>query len=116
MNNSARYGASIYVVGIYTANPLISSWTSNSLSRTPEKCAVGIAFVNILGQVGNVIAPSFFESSDEPRYQRAFLLTIIRGVVASGSALILKWFLNHFNRRIYREATEQGTVYQPYIT
>lgn len=116
-NGGARYGASfIYVVGMYTANPLISSWTSNSLGRTPEKRAVGIALVNILGQLGNVMAPYFFDSGDEPRYQRAFLLMMVCGVVASVSALFLKWLLVRSNKKLFNRALEAGTPYQPYIT
>ena len=55
-NSDARYGASfIYVTGMYFANPLISTWTSNTMGRTPEKRAISVAAVNVLGQVGNII-------------------------------------------------------------
>lgn len=40
------------------ADPLISTWASNTMGRTPEKRAVSVAFVNVLGQVGNIIAPA----------------------------------------------------------
>lgn len=39
------------------------------MGRTPEKRAVSVAMVNVLGRVGNIIAPYFFVGSDEPRYR-----------------------------------------------
>lgn len=66
-NRDARYGASfLYVGGMYFANPLVSTWTSSTMGRTPEKRAVSVAFVNVLGQIGNVIGPYFFKSAEQP--------------------------------------------------
>jgi hypothetical protein len=69
-NGIARYIVSyIYVVGLFGANPLIQTWISGTLSKSPEQKATSIAINNILGQAGNVMAPYFFIASDEPKYQ-----------------------------------------------
>lgn len=116
-NRDARYGASfIYVGGMYFSNPLISTWTSNTMGRTPEKRAISVAFVNVLGQVGNIIAPYFFVSGDEPRYQLAFILMMVMALIACSSSMGLKLYLARSNRKLYKRALESGGVYQPYIT
>ncbi|KAI6403914.1 hypothetical protein MCOR20_007124 [Pyricularia oryzae] len=116
-NTNARYAASfIYVGGMYTSNPLISTWTSNTMGRTPEKRAISVAFVNVLGQVGNLIAPYFFDDADEPRYRMAFILMMVMALIACSSAMGLKFYLSRSNRKLYRRAHQEGTVYQPYIT
>ncbi|GKT50998.1 putative transporter [Colletotrichum spaethianum] len=115
-NRNARYGASfIYVAGMYVANPLVSTWTSNTMGRTPEKRAISVALVNVLGQIGNLIAPYFFVESDEPRYRLAFIMMMVMGMFACASAMGLKFYLYRANRRLYREAVRNGTVYNPYV-
>ncbi|PSN73539.1 MFS general substrate transporter [Corynespora cassiicola Philippines] len=115
-NRDARYAASfIYVGGMYFANPLISTWTSNTMGRTPEKRAVSVAMVNVLGQVGNLIAPYFFDDSDEPRYRMAFILMMVMAAIACTSAMGLKFYLYRSNKKLYRRAIAEGTAYQPYV-
>ena len=115
-NRNARYAASfIYVGGMYFSNPLISTWTSNTMGRTPEKRAVSVAMVNVLGQVGNIIAPYFFVESDEPRYRLAFILMMVMAMIACISAMGLKLYLYRANKRLYRKATQDGHAYQPYV-
>ncbi|KAJ0372721.1 hypothetical protein COL26b_009065 [Colletotrichum chrysophilum] len=115
-NRNARYGASfIYVGGMYFANPLISTWTSNTMGRTPEKRAISVALVNVLGQIGNLIAPYFFVDSDEPRYRLAFIMMMVMGLIACVSAMGLKLYLHRSNKKLYRTAIRNGTAYQPYV-
>lgn len=116
-NGGARYGASfIYVGGMYTANPLISTWVSSTMGRTPENRAIAVALCNVLGQVGNVIAPYFFVDSDEPRYLLAFILMMVCALIAVAATLTLKFHLKWHNRRLYNKSLQEGTVYQPYVT
>jgi predicted MFS family arabinose efflux permease len=117
MNGAARYGASfIYVGGMYTANPLISTWVSSTMGRTPENRAIAVALCNVLGQVGNVIAPYFFRKSDDPRYQLAFILMMVCALVAITATMSLKFHLKHLNKKLYQKSLRDGTVYQPYVT
>lgn len=115
-NRDARYAASfIFVGGMYFANPLVSTWTASTMGRTPAKRAVSVAIVNVLGQIGNVIAPYFFDDGDKPRYRMAFILMMVMALVACTSAMILKWYLGRSNKKLYRKAVEEGRPYQPYV-
>lgn len=116
-NTNARYGASfIYVGGMYFANPLIMGMVAGTMGKTPEKRAVSVAIVNVLSQIGNFIAPYFFLESQEPGYQLAFILMMVMGLLSVSSALALKFYLIRSNKRLYRQAMENGTAYQPYVT
>ena len=101
---------------MYFSNPLISTWTANTMGRTPEKRAVSVAFVNVLGQVGNIIAPYFFVGDDEPRYQLAFILMMVMALIACSSAMGLKFYLMRSNKKLYKRAVDNNVPYQPYIT
>lgn len=115
-NTSARYAAAfLYVGGMFIANPLVNVWITGTLSKTPEKRAVAVALINVLGQIGNFIAPYFFDDGDEPRYQRAFILMLMFGALAIICALTLKFFLHRSNKRLAEKALREGTVYNPYI-
>lgn len=85
------------------------------MGRTPEKRAVSVAMVNVLGQIGNIIAPYFFLPEQEPGYRLAFILMMVMAVIACTSAMGLKYYLTRSNRKLYRRALENGTVYNPYI-
>jgi predicted MFS family arabinose efflux permease len=112
----SRYSASyLFIGGFFGANPLIQTWLSTTLARTPEKKAVSVALCNVLIQIGNVIAPFFFIDSDEPRYRLAFILMFLMGSLCITCALLLKYFLWRENRRLYREAQENETPYMPYL-
>jgi predicted MFS family arabinose efflux permease len=114
-NGAARYGASyLYVVGMFTAFPLLFSWTAMTLGRTPEKKATAIAIVNLLGQIGNTVVPYFFLKSDEPRYQLAFLMMMVFGAICIGLAMLLKFRLFRINRTLLKRAREENSVYNPY--
>ncbi|EJT76832.1 hypothetical protein GGTG_06746 [Gaeumannomyces tritici R3-111a-1] len=116
-NRNARYAASfIYVGGMYFSNPLISTWTSNTMGRTPEKRAISVALVNVLGQIGNLIAPYFFVESEEPVYRLAFILMMVMAIIAIMSAMGLKLYLGRSNKKLYRRAVQNETVYNPYLT
>ena len=115
-------------------DPLISTWASNTMGRTPEKRAISVAFVNVLGQVGNIIAPVsgkrhlfrhdhsadqqyfFLPEEETTGYRLAFILMMCMAVLAITSALGLKLYLTRSNRKLLRRSQEQGTVYQPYLT
>jgi MFS family permease len=115
-NGIARYVVSyIYVVGLFGANPLIQTWISGTLSKSPEQKATSIAINNILGQAGNVIAPYFFIAEDEPRYLMAFILMFVMAGLCIAGAMLLKWCLWRINKKLLRYALEHGTPYNPYL-
>ena len=115
-NGDARYAASfIYVGGMYISNSLVMSWVSATMGKTPEKRAVSVAMVNVLGQIGNIIAPYFFDESDRPRYQRAFILMMVFALISCSCAATLKVFLKRENKKLWREAVSEEKAYQPYL-
>lgn len=115
-NVPARYTASfLYIGGMFCANPMIYTWLVTTLGRTPEKRATAIPVVNVLGQIGNLIAPYFFPDRDEPRYLMAFLLMMGFGVVCIFFLMLLKWCLWRSNKKLLARAEEEGTIYTPYV-
>ncbi|KAG9496420.1 hypothetical protein J7337_013008 [Fusarium musae] len=116
-NPQARYGASfIYVGGMYIANPLIMGYVSGALAKTPEKRAASVALCNLLSQIGNFTAPFMFVTKEEPRYISAFIGMMAFGLTSSACAIVMKIWLSRSNKRLLREAQQNGTVYQPYVT
>jgi hypothetical protein len=133
MNGATRYGASFIYVGGWEpiiqhlpnsnwpcmqnvhANPLISTWVSSTIGRTPENRAIAVALCNVLGQVDNVIAPYFFRKSDDPRYQLAFILMMVCALIAIAATMSLKFHLTRLNKKLYEKSLLEGTVYQPYV-
>ncbi|KAK1958882.1 major facilitator superfamily transporter [Colletotrichum sublineola] len=114
-NVPARYAASfLYIGGMFAANPLINTWLVGTLGRTPEKRATAIPVINVLGQIGNVIAPYFFPDRDEPRYLMAFLLMMGFAAIGVAFCLLLKFFLIRSNKKLWAKAQEDGTAYNPY--
>ena len=112
----ARYAVSfIYVVGLFGANPLIQTWISGTLAKNPEKKTTSIAVNNILGQLGNVMAPYFFVATDEPRYLMAFILMFVMAALCVAGAMLLKWCLWRENKKLLKYALENGTPYNPYL-
>ncbi|KAH6995921.1 phthalate transporter [Ilyonectria sp. MPI-CAGE-AT-0026] len=71
--------------GIWTALPLIMTWTSGVISLPAEKRAVVLALVNAFGNFSSVYGSRIWKSSDAPGYPIGF------GVTAGflGSAMIL---------------------------
>lgn len=98
------------------SNPLISTWTSNTMGRTPEKRAISVALANVLGQIGNLIAPYFFVESEEPVYRVAFILVMVMAIIAITCAMGLKTYLGRSNKKLYRRAVQDESVYNPYLT
>ncbi|KAL0929911.1 major facilitator superfamily transporter [Colletotrichum truncatum] len=114
-NVPARYAASfMYIGGMFAANPLINTWLVGTLGRTPEKRATAIPVINVLGQIGNLIAPYFFPDRDEPRYMMAFLLMMGFAAIGIACCLLLKFLLHRSNKKLLRRAQQNGTVYNPY--
>lgn len=114
-NVPAQYAASfMYVGGMFTAYPLLLTWTSMTLAKTPEKRAASIAVVNVLGNGGNLSSPYFFIESDEPRYRLAFILMMIMGAISIALALLLKFFLRRTNKKLLARAQLNNTAYSPY--
>lgn len=100
---------------MFSANPLINTWLVTTLGRTPEKRAAAIPVCNVLGQIGNLIAPYFFPDRDEPRYLMAFLLMMAFAAIGVACNMLLKWCLWKSNKKLLTRAQQDGTAYNPYV-
>lgn len=115
LNDAARYAASYFYISFLLAgNPLVITWAVQTLSSTPEKRAAGTAVVNVLGQIGVVMAPYFFRPQDEPRYVLAFILMMAMALIAMACAFGMRMILGRENKKLKHVATENGTIYNPY--
>jgi len=58
--------------GIWSALPLILSWTSNTIAVPAEKRAIVLALVNAFGNFSSVYGSRIWPSSDQPKYHIGF--------------------------------------------
>lgn len=61
--------------GIWSALPLILSWTSGVISLPPEKRAIVLAMVNAFGNFSSVYGSRIWPSTDAPGYRIGFGVT-----------------------------------------
>ena len=61
--------------GIWSALPLILSWTSGTISLPPEKRAIVLALVNAFGNFSSVYGSRIWPNRDSPGYHIGFGVT-----------------------------------------
>ncbi|KAJ6440721.1 major facilitator superfamily transporter [Purpureocillium lavendulum] len=71
--------------GIWSALPLILSWTSNVITLPPEKRAIVLAMVNAFGNFSSVYGSRIWPSGDSPAYHVGFGVTA--GFLGAGALL-----------------------------
>lgn len=71
--------------GIWSALPLILSWTSGTVSLPPEKRAIVLALVNAFGNFSSVYGSRIWPKSDSPAYHIGFGVTA--GFLGAGMVL-----------------------------
>ncbi|POR36404.1 Vitamin H transporter, putative [Tolypocladium paradoxum] len=71
--------------GIWSALPLILSWTSNVITLPPEKRAIVLAMVNAFGNFSSVYGSRIWPGSDAPAYHMGFGVTA--GFLGAGMVL-----------------------------
>ncbi|KAF4992526.1 hypothetical protein FDECE_13683 [Fusarium decemcellulare] len=109
LNVPARYVASfLYVCGCFSAIALLYSWSVSSLNQTPEKKACATALINIIGQLGSIWSPYFFDPNDEPRYTRAMILLMAFAILEVCLCLLMKFILKRQNKQILAEFAGTG--------
>lgn len=62
----------LYIAGLYTALPLILSWTSETIALPSEKRAVVVALVNSIGNLSAVYGSRLWPSTDAPEFTKGF--------------------------------------------
>lgn len=71
--------------GIWSALPLILSWTSNTVSLPPEKRAIVLALVNAFGNFSSVYGSRIWPKDDSPAFHIGFGVTA--GFLGAGMVL-----------------------------
>ncbi|OAA73931.1 Major facilitator superfamily domain, general substrate transporter [Cordyceps fumosorosea ARSEF 2679] len=85
-NAVVRYVMICFVaVGIWSALPLILSWTSGAVSQPPEKRAIVLALVNAFGNFSSVYGSRIWPKTDAPGYHVGFGATA--GFLGAGMVL-----------------------------
>ncbi|CZR52008.1 related to allantoate permease [Phialocephala subalpina] len=93
----------LFICGCISANAMVFSWASSSLSETPEKRAAATAMINLLSQLGNIWSPYFFRPQDSTRYLLAMLLMMAFSLLGVGRCILMKMVLVRENRKIVEE-------------
>jgi len=115
INIPVRYFASfLYICGCFSANAMVFSWASATLSQTPEKRAAATAIINLLSQLGNIWSPYFFRPQDATRYLLAMILMMAFALLSVAMSLVMKWSLSRANKKIlkaYEGKEERPTLF-----
>lgn len=107
VNGPVRYAAAfLYVCGTFTTVGIVYTWASSTLGETHEERACAIAIINPLSQLGNIMSPYFFPSSDGPRFLMANLLMLLFSVLVIVGCLGLKVMLRRANERLKSEKAD----------
>jgi len=92
--------------GIWSALPLIISWTSNTVAMPAEKRAIVIALVNAFGNLSSVYGSRLWPTDDSPQYHIGW------GVTAGflGAGMCLAAFIPVLFRLFPNKTTETRKV------
>lgn len=106
LNGPARYVASfLYVGGCFSSIGLVYSWAADTLNQTPEKKAAATSLVNVIAQIGTIVAPYFFIPNEEPRYLVAMILLLVSSLLNAVMSIVMKQDLKRANKRLEDSAT-----------
>ncbi|KAJ9636378.1 hypothetical protein H2201_003544 [Coniosporium apollinis] len=113
-NPVARYVMVCFVAaGIWSALPLILTWTSTTISLPAEKRAIVLALVNAFGNFSSVYGSRIWPTSTAPAYTMGFAVTA--GFLGLGMllAIALPWYVQYVPRtgtKAERELEERKRV------
>ncbi|KAK5376308.1 hypothetical protein LTS13_005106 [Exophiala xenobiotica] len=81
---------------------------SNCIPRPAPKRAAAIALVNMLSQLGNIIASYIYPDNQSPRYWMACTVEGIAIVCAIATTLVFRTILKRENRKLDEKEQAQG--------
>ncbi|KAK9450017.1 major facilitator superfamily domain-containing protein [Limtongia smithiae] len=105
---SYRYFAMLLLLQIYNSWSLGFAWMATTIPRPPVKRAAAVAFVNIGGNIPNVIAPYLFYQGAEPHYYLGFTVCALFGITGLIGATVLRNALQRMNKELARGAVIDG--------
>lgn len=109
LNPAVRY-AMLFLIdaGELSGFAMAWAWVTSTIQETPEKKAVAIAIVNVLGGVGAVYGPFFFREGDAPGYRMAFGLLAGCASVDAACVFGMRQLLQKMNLALRRRAEVEG--------
>ncbi|KAK5306854.1 hypothetical protein LTR99_002546 [Exophiala xenobiotica] len=109
LNTGARYFSLFLVTcSVYIAFDCNLAWISNCIPRPAPKRAAAIALVNMLSQLGNIIASYIYPDNQSPRYWMACTVEGIAIVCAIATTLVFRTILKRENRKLDEKEQAQG--------
>lgn len=116
VNPVARYISSyLYLAGHIAGTALFWAWVSATLQETPEKKAIGIAIINVVGGVGAIWSPFLFRGQDAPWYMLAFRVLAAFDIIDIICCFVMKAILTKQNKRL-RDGPDSAGERQLYAT
>ncbi|EOD44167.1 putative allantoate permease protein [Neofusicoccum parvum UCRNP2] len=107
-STGGRYFAMyLMTLGVYSAFNVVYSWVSATIPRPRSKRAAALAMVNIMGNSTHLFTSYLYPDSDKPRYARAGITLALFCGLGGVSAIALRYWLRHENRKLDRL---EGTV------
>jgi hypothetical protein len=98
--------------GLYPIPPGVSAWTVNNLG--PQKRAMGVAYMVMIGSIGGVIGSFIFLDREKPRYPTGFGTSLAiagAGLIAGIVLESLYWRINK-----HKEALSEEEIRAKYTT
>lgn len=86
------------------------AWITSTIQETPEKRAVAIAIVNVVGGLGAIYSPFLFRARDKPGYRMAFGMLAAFVVVDVVCIFGMRWLLKNANRVLKENVMSEGKV------
>ncbi|KAK9324528.1 major facilitator superfamily domain-containing protein [Lipomyces orientalis] len=103
-----RYIAMLFLLQIYNSWSLGFAWMATTVPRPPIKRAAAVAFVNIGGNIPNIIVPFLFYQGSEPKFYLGFGVCALFAVFGMLGALALKSQLKRLNVKLERGGKVDG--------
>lgn len=112
MSIGARYASTfLYTTGAYSVTPIILSWIPATLGQTPEKKAVALSLVNVLGNAAYIYGAYLWPEGDSPKYSIGFSSMVAFAVGGIACVWVMKSWLMHLNRKLKRQREDSRPVY-----
>lgn len=109
MQPVVRYAMFFFIeAGELSGLAMAWAWVTSSVQETPEKKAVAIAIVNVLGGTGAIYGPFFFKRKDAPGYRMALGLLAGFAIVDVACIMVIRRLLQKMNRALREDARVEG--------
>ncbi|KAK9245696.1 major facilitator superfamily domain-containing protein [Lipomyces tetrasporus] len=103
-----RYIAMLFLLQIYNSWSLGFAWMATTVPRPPIKRAAAVAFVNIGGNIPNIIVPFLFYQGSEPKFYLGFGVCALFAILGMLGALALRAQLRRLNVKLERGGKVDG--------